>query len=92
MSPEGLTVEELNELAGANEAKVLELMLREKERLTLEHPEFADHLEDIDPTICPRLDLINAMRRAPTPAVRMYLLGVHDVRLAFNQISGRSFA
>lgn len=92
MNSQGLNAEELDELAGANEVKVLELIQREKERLMLEYPQFADHLEDIDPSICPRLDLIHAMRKAPSAEIRMYLLGVHDVRLAFNQVAGRSFA
>lgn len=92
MGQHSLNDEELRELAGADEATVLTLLQKEFERSLAEFPEYAEMLEDIDASVCRRLDLIEAMRTAPNSQVRQYLLGVYHVRQSFNLVAGRSFS
>jgi hypothetical protein len=82
---------ELELLLSGDEAKVIELCQLEHERVLLGHPQFADWIEDIDPYICPRLDLIDAMRRAPNGFVRQYLYSIFAFRQSINLVAGRSF-
>lgn len=86
-----LTAEELRELASGDEAKVIELCRLEHERASLQHPEFAELVHDLDPLVCRRLDLVELLRRAPNGYVRQYLLATWDDRQAINLVSGRSF-
>lgn len=82
---------ELKEMLSGDEAKVIELCQVEHERVLLQHPEFAEWIEDIDPYICPRLELVDAMRRAPNGFVRQYLYSIFAFRQSINLVAGRSF-
>jgi hypothetical protein len=81
---------ELEHLLAGDEAKVIELCQLEHERVLLGHPQFAEWIEDIDPYICPRLELV-AMRRAPNGYVRQYLYSIFSFRQSINLVAGRSF-
>ncbi|MFC5511065.1 hypothetical protein ACFPOU_07990 [Massilia jejuensis] len=82
---------ELQLLLAGDEAQVIELCQLEHERVLLQHPEFAEWIEDIDPYICPRLELVDAMRRAPNGYVRQYLYSIFSFRQSINLVAGRSF-
>ena len=82
---------ELEAMLSGDEAKVIELCQVEHERVLLQHPEFAEWIEDIDPYICARLDLVDAMRRAPNGFVRQYLYSIFAFRQSINLVAGRSF-
>lgn len=86
-----LTEAELQMLLSGDETKVIELCQLEHERVLLGHPEFAEWIEDIDPYICPRLELVDAMRRAPNGFVRQYLFSIFAFRQSINLVAGRSF-
>lgn len=43
-------------------------------------PAFASTIEDADPHACSRSQLLDAMREAPTPALRQHLLSVYQYR------------
>lgn len=82
---------ELQALLAGDEAKVIELCQVEHERVLLEHPEFAEWIEDIDPYICPRPELIDALRTSPNGFVRQYLFSIFAFRQSINLVAGRSF-
>ncbi|WP_027866339.1 hypothetical protein [Massilia alkalitolerans] len=86
-----LSQAELDSMAGADEVKVIELCQVEHERVLLEHPEYADWIEDIDPYVCPRQELIDALRKAPNGFVRQYLFSIFAFRQSINLVAGRSF-
>jgi hypothetical protein len=88
---EVLTDSELQMFATADEAKVIELCQAEHGKVLLQHPEFADWIEDIDPYVCRRLDLVNALRTAPNGFVRQYLYSIFVFRQSINLVAGRSF-
>lgn len=86
-----LTAEELKELAVGDEAVVLELIHAEHARVLAEHPHFNEWIEDIDPYVCSRLELVSAMKTGPNIAIRQYLYGVFVFRQNVSLINGRSF-
>lgn len=91
IEPNVLSDAELEAMQSGDEAKVIELCQSEHERVLLQHPEFADWIEDIDPYICPRLELVDALRRAPNGFVRQYLFSIFAFRQSINLVAGRSF-
>jgi hypothetical protein len=86
-----LSESEVEALLTGDEAKVIELCQVEHERVLLEHPQFAAWIEDIDPYICPRQELVDALRRAPNGFVRQYLFSIFAFRQSINLVAGRSF-
>jgi hypothetical protein len=53
---------------------------------------YAAHIEDIDPYVCPRHELIQAMREAPSEVLLLSLYSIFNVRQTTAQIAGRSFS
>lgn len=78
-------------LAQADESLVIQFCLEEWESQLQAHPELHNHLEDIDVYVCPRADLINAMRQAPTIAIRQSLYSIFAFRQNLAMVTGRSF-
>jgi hypothetical protein len=48
--------------------------------LLLPRQEFSDLIEDLDPHVCARVDLIAAIEVAPSRELRLYLYGVYQFR------------
>jgi hypothetical protein len=89
---EVLSQTQLSSLVSGDEAMVIELCRTEHEMVLLQHPEFAERIEDIDPFVCRRLDLVDAIRKAPNGFVRQYLYSIYVFRQSINLVSGRSFS
>jgi hypothetical protein len=43
-------------------------------------PEFSDLIDDLDPHVCSRADLVAAIEAAPVAELRMYLYAVYEFR------------
>ena len=91
IEPKVLSDAELEALLAGDEAKVIELCQVEHDRVLLEHPEFAEWIQDIDPYICPRQELIDALRKSPNGFIRQYLFSIFAFRQSINLVAGRSF-
>lgn len=89
---EVLSPAQLSSMATGDEAVVIELCRSEHEKALLQHPGFADMIEDIDPFVCRRLDLVDAIRNAPNGLVRQYLYSIYVFRQSITLVSGRSFS
>lgn len=87
-----LSDEELQALASGDEAKVLELCQLENSRSLADHADFEDRMNNVDPLVCRRLELVDLMRNAPNPEQRQYLLAIYQFRQSINLIAGRSFS
>lgn len=48
--------------------------------LFLPRPELSDLIEDLDPQVCSRADLVAAMEVAPSRELRLYLYAVYQFR------------
>jgi hypothetical protein len=48
--------------------------------LLLPRPEFSDLIEDLDPHVCARVDLVAAIEVAPSRELRLYLYAVYQFR------------
>ncbi len=75
----------------AMEQRALAQCCSELSSLKTTHPNWYAELDDVDPDICPRSDLVELMNTAPTPAARGYLLGKFTMRIAVSTITGRPF-
>lgn len=89
---EVLSKAQLSSMASGDEAQVIELCRAEHEKVLLQHPEFEEWIEDVDPFVCQRLELVNLMRNAPNGFVRQYLYSIYVFRQSINLVSGRSFS
>ena len=89
---EVLSATELDALRAGDEATVIELCRAEHEKVLLQHPEYAELIEDIDPFVCRRTDLVNVLRNSPNSPVRQYLYSIFVFRQNICLASGRSFA
>lgn len=63
----------------------------ERMRLLAEHPDFEALLDDVDHHICPRDELVELMRQAPTAILMQCLFEVFSYRDMLAKITGRSF-
>lgn len=88
---ETLNADELARLTSADESALIELCALEHARALLEHPDFSDWIEDIDPFVCRRADLVDAMRKAPNGLVRQHLYAIWVFRKDVALLTGRSF-
>ena len=91
-----VTLEILNEaelagLATADEAAVIGLVALEHSRALVGHAEYAEWIDNIDPYVCRRAELINAIRTAPNSLIRQHLYAVYVFRIDISLVSGRSF-
>ncbi|MDL5034302.1 hypothetical protein QRD43_20540 [Pelomonas sp. APW6] len=75
----------------AVERQVLDLCQAELASLRTTHPDWYVFLDDVDPDICSRTDLVELMNTAPTPGARQYLFGKFTMRIAISLITGRPF-
>lgn len=89
---EVLSKAQLSSMASGDEALVIELCHAEHEKVLLQHPEFAEWIEDVDPFVCRRIELVNLMRNAPNGFIRQYLYSIYVFRQSINLVSGRSFS
>lgn len=80
---------QLNETA--SEQEVIQHCMNEWEEELAPHSDFANHIDDIDVFVCPRADLVNAIRNAPTATIRQALFQVFSFRQLLAMATGRSF-
>jgi hypothetical protein len=73
------------------ERQVLDSCQRELGSLRNTHPDWYAYLDDVDPDICDRAELVQLMNSAPTSAARHYLFGKFTMRIAISSITGRPF-
>lgn len=86
-----LNAEELAAMRQGDETVVISLAHKELEVELAKHPEFAAQVEDVDPDVCARAELVDLIRNAPTPILRQMLLSKYDFRTGLVMITGRSF-
>ena len=91
-----VTLEILNEaeLAGlpkADESAVIALCAVEHARALEGHSDFQEWIDNIDPYVCRRAELINAIRTAPNSLIRQHLYAVYVFRIDISLVTGRSF-
>lgn len=84
-----MNVTNLNE--EARERQVLDMCLRELGSLRTAAPSFYMQLDDTDPDICTRAELVDLMHAAPTASARQYLFGKFTMRIAIGLATGRPF-
>ena len=66
--------------SGENPPNIIDFCKSELEQLLSQQPSFARLIEDEDPHACSRDELLDAMRSAPTPALRQHLFSVYEYR------------
>lgn len=89
---EVLSPAQLCSMASGDEAVVIEMCREEHEKALLQYPDFADWIEDIDPFVCQRVELVDLIRNAPNGFIRQYLYSIYVFRQSINLVSGRSFS
>lgn len=81
----------ISAMAQADEQSVIQACLDEWEKQLAPHENFDTHLDNIDIYVCPRADLIEAIRNAPTVTLRQALFQVFSFRQTLAMMAGRSF-
>lgn len=79
------------DLSNVDEPGVVDFCTEEFTKEAEQFPEFAEHIDDIDYFVCPRAELIEAIRQAPTKVLRQVLFAIYSYRINAAMISGRSF-
>lgn len=54
-------------------------------------PEFSDLIDDLDPHVCSRADLVAAIAAAPSPELRLYLYATYEFRAILALTIGAKF-
>jgi hypothetical protein len=85
-----LKSEQVN-LRNATDEMVVNFVQGEFEADFDQHPQFAEHLEDIDELVCSKAELIEAMRLAPSSIQWARLKGIMDMREHIAMVTGRGF-
>lgn len=75
----------------AHEAKVLSRAYALMDSLRETHPDFHARIEDANPMLAHRAELIDLMQRAPTDEIYMFLYANFMVRLDIAEITEREF-
>ena len=81
----------------APDAPTAERALRDRahalfEELRKSHPEFYAYMDDGDPMLASRGELVTLMERAPNDAIFMFLYANFSMRLELALITGRGFS
>lgn len=74
-----------------DERAVIEQCAAEHAQLLQPRPDFADRIEDLDPYVCDRVDLVVLLADAPSIALRQYLYAVFQFRQVIALTMGRTF-
>lgn len=74
-----------------DERAVIQQCAAEHAELLQPRPDFSDSLEDLDPFVCERAQLVTLMANAPSVALRQYLYAIFQFREAIALMNGRHF-
>jgi hypothetical protein len=77
----------------AGEAEIIRFCNAEYAEILAAAPDLAAYLDDVDPEVCTRAELIEAFRRAPPEnvTIRQVLRNLYTMRMSIATVSGRSF-
>lgn len=73
------------------EEQVLQQCAAEHAELLQPRPDFSDLLEDLDPYVCDRAELVALLADAPSIALRQYLYAIFQFRQTIALMTGRKF-
>lgn len=61
------------------------------ESLRASHPEYFAYLEDVDPDLATRAEMLDLMNSAPTQDILMFVYAKFTTRIQIASITGRAF-
>lgn len=74
-----------------DERAVIEQCAAEHAELLQPRPDFAALIEDLDPYVCERIELVGLLADAPSIALRQYLYAIFQFRQTIGLATGRKF-